>query len=331
MLFLSQIKIISSPFTNMSIHAFSSNGCLLRAVTASTNALPGNGVRQHENKCSLEGHSNGEMERTWALTMADLGSKAAISVKLEYWHLIIGSLITANVLGVVGCCVHLPLRSSLISYRGKKWDLEGWKDLPSLPASGRHYWNLNTFLTLSYITLFVGVALRIKLLSSSPHNTCSMLVSFTPWRERRTQGSRHGNWSCYFNAGERWGFLLLGQWSIWPPDPLLAKKGWRNRGSASFPMRGFGCAEGNGTAVRSTLSHSGRTAVKSWRQSSFGQYIYSYAFVFPACSVVQFHLTFILMFFYFWRVFSLFLLKKGRRGFVSTQAGSRRGLKCPLG
>lgn len=44
----------------------------------------GNGARQYVNKCSHEGHSSGEMERTWALTTADLGSKAALSVKLEY-------------------------------------------------------------------------------------------------------------------------------------------------------------------------------------------------------------------------------------------------------
>lgn len=70
----------------MGIHAFSSNSCLLRAVLASTNAQYGNGARQYENKCSHEGHSSGEMERTWALTTADLGSKAALSVKLEYPH-----------------------------------------------------------------------------------------------------------------------------------------------------------------------------------------------------------------------------------------------------
>lgn len=39
---------------------------------ASTNAQSGNGARQYENKCSDEGHSNGEIERTWALTSADL-------------------------------------------------------------------------------------------------------------------------------------------------------------------------------------------------------------------------------------------------------------------
>lgn len=44
----------------------------------------GNGARQYVNKCSHEGHRSGEMERTWALTTADLGSKAALSVKLEY-------------------------------------------------------------------------------------------------------------------------------------------------------------------------------------------------------------------------------------------------------
>lgn len=56
----------------------------------------GNGARQYVNKCSHEGHSSGEMERTWALITADLVSKAALSVETGVLTPNSGSLIAEH-------------------------------------------------------------------------------------------------------------------------------------------------------------------------------------------------------------------------------------------
>lgn len=107
---VSQIQIISSPFTNMGIHAFNSNSRLLSAVLASTNAQPGNGARQYENKCSHEGWSNGDKGRTWPQQTCIQGLSQLWKRCVDTW--LRRSWITGNVL--VGCWVLCSFTSSVL-------------------------------------------------------------------------------------------------------------------------------------------------------------------------------------------------------------------------
>lgn len=143
------------------------------------------------------------MERTWALSTADLGSKVASSVKLECWLLVHKVADNRE-------CVRRLLSAMLIYLFSPPWYLNrrkmtlgGAKQFAQLRSHSwwGHCWNLNTLLTLPYNTSLVGVALGVKLLSSSSYTTCSTGQFPLPFTlQEKTLGCRYGNRSHYFNV-----------------------------------------------------------------------------------------------------------------------------------
>lgn len=131
---------------------------------ASTNALLRNGARQCKNRYSWGGHRHREMERTWALTTADLRLKAASSVELERWHLVHRAIDNSDRLGMLW--VLCALTSSVLPDTQQKREMgrRGWNDLPTLRA---HRLESEHTLNSSLQHLSVG----------TPHTTCSSHTS----------------------------------------------------------------------------------------------------------------------------------------------------------